>query len=265
MKKRCYAWAIIASVLVGESLWGAGEGEIAKKLTNPVEAMISAPIQVNYQPNIGPSGDGHQWLTNVQPVIPIDINEQWNLISRTIIPLVSRDLGVTGVGIFSGVGDILQSAWFSPKSLTDNGWIWGAGAAFLIPTGSEVSAKKWAVGPTALGLKQDGAWTYGGLFNHLWSYAGSDTVTSNVNQTFIQPFVSYVTPQAVTFSMNAEITYDWEHTQWTLPINCAITKVTKIGGQMISYGAGISYWATSPDGGPEGWGARFILTFIFPK
>lgn len=265
MKKRCIKLAAIAGLMSGQTLFGADAGEVAKKLANPVAAMISAPIQVNYQPNIGPSGNGHQWLTNVQPVIPIDVNDEWNIISRTIIPLVSKDVGVSGVGTVSGVGDIVQSAWLSPKALTDNGWIWGAGAAFLIPTSSDVSARKWAAGPTGLALKQDGPWTYGGLFNHLWSYAGSDAVTNTVNQTFMQPFLTYITPQAVTFALNTESTYDWERKQWTVPVNFAITKVTKIGGQMISYGGGVTYWATSPDGGPDGWGARFLLTFIFPK
>jgi hypothetical protein len=237
----------------------------AKELANPVAALISLPIQVNYQPNIGPTGNGSQWLTNVQPVIPIDFNDEWNIISRTIIPLVSKDIGVSGVDRVSGVGDIVQSAWVSPKSPTKAGWIWGAGAAFLIPSGSDVSARKWGAGPTGLALKQDGPWTYGGLFNHIWSFGGNDAVTASINQTFVQPFLTYITPQAVTFALNTETIYDWENDQFTIPLNFSITKVTKIGGQMISYGAGVTYWAEAPTGGPNGWGARFILTFIFPK
>lgn len=265
MKKTKLALVTTTLLLTGNTLFAADAGEVAKKLANPVAAMISLPIQVNYQPDIGPTGDGSQWLTNVQPVIPIDFSEDWNLISRTIIPLVSKDIGVSGVDTVSGVGDIVQSAWFSPKAPTDAGWIWGSGAAFLIPTGSDVSARKWGAGPTALALKQDGPWTYGGLFNHIWSVGGSDAVTSNINQTFIQPFLTYITPQAVTFALNTETTYDWENDQFTIPINFTVTKVTKIGGQMISYGAGVTYWAESADAGPDGWGARFILTFIFPK
>jgi hypothetical protein len=120
-------------------------------------------------------------------------------------------------------------------------------------------------------LKQDGPWTYGGLFNHIWSFAGDDIrdgsgeVANNINQTFMQPFLTYITPQAVTFAVNTETTYDWEREQWTVPLNLSVTKVTKIGSQLISYGAGVTYWAGAPDNGPEGWGARFILTFIFPK
>lgn len=237
--------------------------EIAKKLANPVAAMISLPIQVNYQPNIGLNDKGNRWLTNVQPVIPIDLNDEWNIISRTIIPLVSVDSGVAGVNTLNGVGDIVQSAWLSPKSPTESGWIWGAGAAFLIPSGSDVSANKWGVGPTALALKQDGPWTYGALVNHIWSTGGSGS--QDISSTFIQPFLTYITPQTVTIALNTESTYDWKNEQWSVPLNLAVTKLGKVGNQLISYGAGVTYWAEGADNAPEGWGARFIVTFIFPK
>ena len=232
-------------------------GDVAKKLANPVAAMISLPIQGNYQRK----GNGHTWLTNVQPVMPFDVSDDWNLISRTIIPVISN----SGAISTSGIGDIVQSAWLSPKSPTETGWIWGAGAAFLIPTDSDVSARKWGAGPTGLALKQDGPWTYGGLFNHIWSTGGSDSIVKNINNTFMQPFLTYITPQAVTFALNTETTYDWENDLWTVPINFNISKVTKIADQIISYGAGVTYWAEAPQNQQKGWGARLTLTFIFPK
>jgi len=245
--------------------------EVAKKLANPVAAMISVPIQPNYQPNLGLDDKGSQWLTNVQPVIPFDVSENWNLISRTIVPLISKDTGVPGQDRINKVSDIVQSAWLSPKEPTESGWIWGAGAAFLIPSGSDISAEKWGAGPTALALKQDGSWTYGGLVNHLWDFAGSDifdkngNVANRVNQTFMQPFLTYITPESVTFALNTESTYDWEREQWTVPINFVITKVVKFGGQMMSLGGGVTYWAEAPDAGPEGFGVRLLAVFIFPK
>jgi len=268
MNKRYIKLTIIAGLMGGQSLFATDAAEAAKKLANPIANMISLPIQVNYKQNIGLDDKGDKWLTNVQPVIPFELSDDWNVISRTIIPLVSQD---DGFSTTNAVGDIVQSAWLSPKAPTDSGWIWGAGAALLIPTNSDLSAEKWAVGPTFVALKQDGLWTYGGLTNHLWSFAGDDiknangTVLNTVNQTFIQPFLTYITPQAVTFAVNTETTYDWEREQWTVPLNFTVTKVTKIGSQLISYGGGVTYWAEAPYNGPEGWGARFSLTFIFPK
>ncbi len=257
--------ALLLNLLCGQILFASDAGEVAKKLANPVAAMISLPIQGNYQSNIGANDEGSQWLMNVQPVIPFGLNDDWNLISRTIIPFISKDTGIAGQDRINVVGDIVQSVWASPKALSENGWIWGAGAAFLLPSDSDLSAKKWGVGPTGLALKQDGPWTYGGLFNHIWSVAGSDTVTTNVNQTFIQPFLTYITPEAVTIALSTESTYDWKNEQWTVPVNLVVTKVMKIGSQIISVGGGVTYWAEAPTNGPEGFGVRLLFTFIFPK
>lgn len=239
------------------------EEDIAMKLANPVSSLISLPFQFNYQENMGLDDKGSQWRLNIQPVIPIDLNEDWNIITRTIVPLISLKNMPTGTGTQSGVGDIAATAWFSPKLPTDSGWIWGAGPVFLIPTGSDVSAEKWGIGPTAIALKQKDQWTYGGLVNHIWSTGGSGP--NDISSTFIQPFLSYVTPQAITMTLMTETTYDWENEQWSVPIYGMVSKVDKIGDQMVSYGVGVNYWAESPDGGPEGWGARFVFTFVFPK
>lgn len=107
---------------------------LAKQLSNPVAALISVPIQLNY--DTGYANDGEKWLVNVQPVIPISLNEKWNLISRTILPLADQH-DVANSGSQSGIGDITQSLFFSPKAPTASGWIWGVGPALLLPTASE--------------------------------------------------------------------------------------------------------------------------------
>ena len=265
MKVKKLKLATLMVLLGSQTLLADQTEDIAKKLANPVAAMISLPIQVNYSQNIGLDDEGERWTTNIQPVIPFELNDDWNLITRTIVPLVSQAKTFSGVGKKNGVGDIIASAWASPKVPTESGWIWGAGPVFLIPTGSDVSAEKWGAGPTAIALKQDGPWTYGGLANHIWSTGGSDSMVKDISTTFMQPFVSYITPQAVTIGLSSETTYDWENEQWFVPINVTVSDVGKIGNQLVSYGAGVSYVADGPDSAQKGWGARFVLTFIFPK
>jgi hypothetical protein len=240
--------------------------ELAKKLSNPVAALISVPLQLNYDQDIGPVDDGDRWTLNIQPVIPVEINKDWNLISRTILPIVSQDEIFPGAGGQTGTGDIVQTFFFSPKAATAGGLIWGAGPVFLLPTGSDdlLSARKWGGGPTGLVLKQAGPWTFGALANHIWSFAG-DSDRADISVTFLQPFMSYGTPKAWTFTLNTESTYDWENDQAAVPINVVITKVTRFGNQLVSIGGGLRYWAQSTDGGPEGLGLRLVFTLLYPK
>jgi len=258
--------ALTMSALATQAYAQESASDLAKKLSNPVAALISVPFQLNYDEKIGTGENGSKWLLNLQPVVPFTLNEEWNLISRTILPVVSQEDIFPGAGSQSGIGDIVQSVFFSPKAPTAGGWIWGAGPVFLLPTGADdlLSAEKWGAGPTAVLLKQEHGWTYGALANHIWSFAGEDN-RADISATFLQPFLSYTTPTAWTYGVNTESTYDWKSKQWTVPINLTVTKVTKVGDQLISVGGGVRYWADGPDGGPHGWGARLIFTLLFPK
>jgi hypothetical protein len=207
------AIAIVAAALAWHPVASASEYEqnLARQLTNPVAALISVPLQLNYNSDIGPADDGRQWLLNVQPVIPFSLNDDWNLISRTILPIVDQRDVFPGAGSQTGLGDTVQSLFFSPVAPTAGGWIWGAGPVFLLPTGTNrlLTTDKWGVGPTAVALRQQGPWTSGLLGNHIWSFAG-DSDRRDISTTFLQPFLSYTTPTAWTYTLQSESTYDWE-------------------------------------------------------
>jgi hypothetical protein len=236
---------------------------LAKQLSNPVAALISVPFQLNY--DTGYDNDGERWLLNVQPVIPMSLNEKWNLISRTIVPLVDQK-NVVNDDSQSGLGDIVQSFFFSPKEPTPSGWILGAGPVLLLPTATDdlLGQKQWGLGPTAVALKQtESGWTYGALVNHLWSVAGDDD-RPDVNATFLQPFLSKGLGKGVTLTLNTESTYDWEREQWTVPVNFTYSKVTKFGGQLVSLAGGVRGYVDAPGGGPD-WGVRFVVTLLYPR
>jgi len=239
--------------------------QLAKQLSNPVSALISVPLQLNYDTGYGADDDGERWLLNVQPVVPISLGEDWNMISRTIVPLVDQS-DVVNSDSQSGIGDITQSLFFSPRKPSASGWLWGAGPAFLLPTATDdlLGTEKWAIGPTAVVLKQtESGWTYGALVNHLWSVAG-DEDRADVSSTFLQPFLSKALGKGQTVTINFESTYDWEGEQWTVPMNVSYSKVIKIGSQRASIGGGARYYLESPEGGPD-WGLRVVLTLLFPK
>ncbi len=262
------AACLTALAIASADAWAQqSEEEIAKAAQNPVAAMISLPLQYNYDQNIGPLEDGYKSYINVQPVIPFSLNEDWNLISRTIVPVIWQSDLFPGAGSQSGIGDTTASLFFSPKKPTSGGWIWGVGPVFYLPTASDdlLGADKWGAGPTAVFLKQEHGFTYGALMNHIWS-VGGDSDRADISNTFLQPFFSYTTKTHTTFAVNTESSYNWETEQWSVPINLLVKQLVKVGEQRLQLTAGARYWADSPDNiGPQGWGARFEVSFLFPK
>lgn len=266
-----------------------GDADLAKKLSNPVADLISVPIQINFNfgggfdiPERNPLlrllprpaarlanrllGDDRDQafriLMNVQPVIPISLSQDWNVISRTIVPVVYQEdfLGTTDQG---GLGDTLQSFFFSPKSTEP--FIWGAGPVILLPTATDDSlgSERWGMGPTGVILKQDGPWTYGALANHVWSFARDDD-RNEVNSTYLQPFLAYTFKTATTVTLNTESTYDWIEHQWTVPLFAGVAQIVKIGKLPVQFQLGSQYWVEGPDSAPD-WSVRFAVTFLFPK
>jgi len=241
----------------------AGE-DLIKKLQNPIASLISVPIKLNWDTGIG-STDADRYTLLMQPVVPVSLNENTNVIIRTILPIIKAESPISGRDDESGLGDILQSFFFSPKAPTASGWIWGAGPVLLYPSASNnaVGGEKWGAGPTVVLLKQDSGWTYGALANHVWSFAGDDK-RADVSATFMQPFLSYNTKTFTTFGINTESTYDWKVNKWTVPINLTVAQLVKFGSQPVNFQFGVRAYAERPEGGPD-WGLTFQTTFLFPK
>jgi hypothetical protein len=281
VKFHTVGWALcmVTAFAAVTSVAQESKEDLAKAALNPVADLIALPIKYDYNTNIGPTEQGNQSVLTIQPVIPLSLSADWNLISRTIITAINQHnlrpgtgtpdgLGdvATGSGTEEGLGDTTQQFYFSPKKPTDSGWIWGAGPQVLLPTGgSKMTAGRWGAGPTAVLLKQQNGWSYGALVNQIWSVS-SDSQKGDYSVFYTQPFLGYTTKTFTTASINTESTYNWKTRQWSVPVNLSLTQILKIRNQPLSLQVGTRYWADTPDGfGPKGWGYRVQLTFLFPK
>lgn len=240
--------------------------DLAKETQNPVANLISVPFQNNFNFNAG-SNDKTVWVMNVQPVIPIPISEDWNLITRTIMPIINQPALFPGSDGVFGIGDINPTLFFSPRKPSK--FIWGAGPTMTFPTASAnaIGSGKWSMGPAAVGLYMDGPWVVGALANQQWSFAGwGDT---DVNALLIQPFVNYNLSDGWYLTSAPIITGDFSASSgnhWTLPVGGGVGKLWRVGkvGLPINTQIVPFYNAVTPDYGPD-WQLRFQVQFLFPR
>jgi hypothetical protein len=242
-----------------------GTEDLAKAAQNPVADLISLPLQNNTNFGVGP-GDDVQNVVNIQPVIPFKLSEDWNLITRTIAPVIYQPELVPGTGSEFGLGDINTTLFLSPAK--PGGVIWGVGPIFSFPTASDkvLGSEKWSAGPSAVALTIRGPWVVGALANNLWSYAGDDD-RKDVNQFLFQYFINYNLPKGWYISSAPIITANWKADsgdQWTVPFGGGVGKIFRIGKQPMNAQVQAFYNVEKPENGAD-WTLRLQLQFLFPK
>jgi hypothetical protein len=257
---------VAALVLIAFTAWADEQSaeELAKAAQNPIANMISVPFQNNTNFNVGP-GNKTQNILNIQPVIPIGLGPNWNLITRTIMPVISQPPFGPGQDTQFGLGDTLFSAFLSPAKPGE--FIWGVGPIVQFPTHTDdrLGSTEWGLGPTAVGLSIEGQWLFGALVNNVWSLGGNDQ--KKYNNFLVQPFVNYNFGKTGTYLVSAPIaTANWRTGDWVVPIGGGIGQIFKIfGKQPVNATVQAYYNVINPDDiGPE-WSTRFQLQFLFPK
>ena len=201
----------------------------------------------------------------MQPVIPFELNENWNMIVRIILPFVGQPPLFFGDLPAFGIGDSTTSFFFSPTHT--GSFTIGIGPAFVLPSSYQptIGSGRYSLGPTVVALRQQGPWTYGALWNQVWSYGG-DKRREDVNQMFLQPFLAYQATRTVTLTAQSESTADWEvdTDRWTVPINLLVSKLATFGSFPASYLLGVGFFPEHPDIGPA-WQVRAQITLLLPE
>jgi hypothetical protein len=242
------------------------EEELAKIAQNPVGNLISVPFQENANLNVGPQ-DHLQNVLNIQPVIPIDLNSDWNIITRTIVPLVSQPNFAPGEPHNSGIGDVQISAFLSPAN--PGNWIWGAGAILQLPTHTNTALgnNNTGYGPTfvVLHLEHGSPWVYGVLANDVFS--ATTGTSAAYNNGLVQPFLNYNFKNGAYLTSSPVITVNWEakgSQQWTVPMGGGVGKIFHFGKLPVNTQIGAYYNVAKPDFAGN-WQVRAQAQFMFPK
>ena len=242
--------------------------EIAKASQNPLTAMYSLPIQNNTYFNIGPDKKTKN-IANVQPVLPFDLNDDYTLVTRTIIPIVSNpSLGQEPYKRTNGIGDTTFTAFFTPKKTGKSGIVWGVGPTVYLPTATDddLGTKKWGAGVSAVALKSSGKWMYGTLVSNIWDFAGAGH--EDINLMTIQPFVNYNLGKGWFLASVPIITANWEADndhKWTIPMGIGIGKAMKMGKTPFVAQVHAYYNVEKPDDYGEDWQMRFQVQWLFPR
>ena len=240
--------------------------ELAKLAQNPVGNLISVPFQNNTNLNTGPL-QGTQNILNIQPVIPIEVNPAWNVITRTILPVVSQPAMFPGDDRNNGIGDMVVTAFLSPA--VPKGLIWGVGPVFQLPTDSNgLGNKNWGLGASfvVLKLEKGNPWVYGALVNNIWSLT-SDKTGGSFNNGLIQPFVNYNFAGGFYLTSAPIITVNWKAASgqhWTVPLGGGVGKIFHLGKLPVNTSLAAYYNIVRPDDGPN-WQVRAQVQLMFPK
>lgn len=272
---RCMVF-VVAALISGMAIADSSQADLAKAAQNPIANLISLPLQNNTNFKVGPL-ERTQNVLNIQPVWPVSLNENWNVITRTIVPVtwVSRGQYEGDAFVPSeieqdrifGLGDSSFSAFFSPK---DSGKLtWGVGPVALLPTSTDdaLGVGEWGAGLSAVILGMPGDWVVGSLFSNVWSAENDDG--DKVNLFTWQYFINYNIPDGNGLYLTTApiITANWEAesgNQWTVPFGGGVGKIFKIGKQPVNGQVSAYYNAEKPEFGAD-WQLRLQLQFLFPK
>ena len=246
--------------------------ELAKQLNNPVADLWSLNFQFNRYIYKGPPADSAQTmdLLNFQPVLPIHLTSDWNLITRPVFPFIFNSPAFEpgeGWSDTNGFGDLTVLSVLSPAKVS-SGLIWGLGTTAIFPTATNdfLGAGKYQAGPAAVALHMGKDWVFGAVAQQWWSFAG-DSDRASTSSANIQYFIQYLLGDGWQIGMQPNILIDWKADQdnrFTVPVGLGISKLVKIGSLPIKFSAEVDYMAIHPDDFGQHWGFRFQIIPVLP-
>lgn len=233
---------------------------------NPFADQVNLQFLYDATLNVGPANKTEDVLT-FQPLIPIDLNTDWSIITRTIVPVIWEPGLAPEESSSSGTGDTQLSVFLSPARA--GRWVWGLGPVIQMPTASSevLGQGKWGAGPAAGAQWTGDLWTFGALINNIWSVAGSGNRPA-VSQMQLQPEINVSFPKDPNgyLAFSPTIAANWKasgNERWTVPLSLGVGQLMKLGKQSVTLQATAYYNVLAPPGTGI-WTLELELQVLFP-
>ena len=250
---------------LAQTVWTVGDTdtELSKEIENPVTRRITLPLRYEADFLDGAYKATKDTFEIDQAVVPLRLNEDWALITRTKLPVEALPPKKLGESWAFGLSNGYTTFFLSPEH--GEGFYWGVGPVLYYPSAgnSALGPTKWGSGPSAAFIKQDETpWVYGAVVNNIWSFGGP----GGTNQLFLNPFVNYHFAEGWSVGSSPEITTNWIASggKWTVPVGGGFGKALHLGEQPIKLDFDAYYNAIRPKAGNETWLLQVKLTFQFP-
>jgi hypothetical protein len=244
--------------------------EVNKELSNPISTIWA----LSFQQNTFWLNKPERNVVNLlfQPVLPVSLTSNWNLITRPVIPVFNSTPYVNKSGNLhrvTGFGDTVLVELLSPSSRIAGPWLVGAGPTFIFPTASNsrLGQNKWQIGPTGLLGYLGEKWIAGVFPQQWWSVGGpGSNTTSQMN---LQYFYAYFPDAGWSVGTSPNMLVNWyakkSSNKVTFPIGLNISKVVKIGPLPVKFAVQGQYMPVHPDVFGQKWNLQFGVTPVIPK
>lgn len=240
--------------------------ELIQQLANPLAALVSVPILSTFDFHVGPEREGFRHTFSAQPTVPLALGDNWNVLSRTVVPFVYQEDIAPGSGSQSGLGDVVETVYLASVEPSRRGYLWSLGATARFPTGTDdlLTQDQWQWGPSLAAVKLQDDFVFGLIATQLWDVEGSEN-PKDTSVTLLEPFLDYTTSDLWTLSLHVPAAYDWEADTWTVPILLSVKKLVTFQKLPVNLTFGVRYLVEGPPGGPHDLAFLFGVTLVFPK
>ena len=236
------------------------EAKAGQKMQNPLYPQVQLPLTYNYNPKLGVNNGSQQTEIGLNPIIPVDINSDLQLI---INPMLTYNHNANDRQVTNQNQPIQLATFFAPRYAKK--WYYGIGPYIQAPaTNANNGSRQTGIGVSAGAFFTPDNWVIGAAMFNSWGI-GNNRSGGTANILNVQPTISFTTDDAWTYNLSSQVMFNYDSKAATNQLTLSGGKTFKIVGYHIQWQVGPTYMVTSNPYSPKGVGAYAGLTVLLPK